>query len=270
MSSVGNSIIELGYNLLKLLNPSISRPIYATIKPDKSPIMKKYTDLTDPNSFRSKIRRKRLKHLIQFISDIIERENLTTIRICDLGGTYRYWFLFPFNKFEKVTFEITIVNLDSIIEDEKTKYAAQLDYSNLSFKTEVGNACDLPQYETDRFDLTTSNSVVEHVGGWYNIKMFASESQRVSKYHFIQTPNYWFPVEPHYVLPLIHFLPRPIHTRLLMLIKGRPFDKATSNFENNRMLTKSEFKYVYPNSALIKEKFLLLNKSFTLHSKLNR
>ncbi len=111
--------------------------------------------------------------------------------------------------------------------------------------------------------------MIEHVGNWQNIKQFALETQRVWKYHFIQTPNYWFPIEPHYFLPLIQFFPRPIHTKLLMLLKKKSFDKATSNFEDNRMLSLKEFRHLYSDSKLIKEKFFLLNKSFTLISKIN-
>ena len=230
--------------------------------------MNKSQDLTNPNSLRSKIRKRRVKHLVNFIFEIIKKEGLTKLKICDIGGTYRYWLLFPFEDFKEITFEISIVNLEKIIELENTNYSKLFNHANLKFKTEVGNGCDMPQYEVNEYHLAFSTSVIEHVGNWQNIIKFASETQRVGKYHFIQTPNYCFPIEPHYFLPLIHFFPRPIHTKLLMLLKKRSFHEATANFEDNRMLTLKEFRYVYPHSKLIKEKYFLLNKSFTLISKI--
>lgn len=231
--------------------------------------MNKYQDLTNPNSLRSKIRRKRVKHLIDFIKQIIDQKNLKTIKICDLGGTYRYWLVFPFLDFEEVNFEITLVNLEETIQLENENYQKLLNHSNLRFISEIGNGCDMSHKQDAFFHLTHSNSVIEHVGDWKKIKKFAKESQRIGKFFFIQTPNYWFPIEPHYVLPLVHFFPRPIHTKLLMIFKNRSFDEATSNFEENRMLSYKEFRFLYSKSTLIIERFLLA-KSFIAKSELSR
>lgn len=230
--------------------------------------MNRHQDLTNPNSLRSKIRRKRVKHLVDFINQIITRQNLKTFKICDLGGTYRYWLVFPFSDFKDVNFEITLVNIEEAIQSEDENYQKLLDHPNLKFISEVGNGCDMSHKEDNSFHLTHSNSVIEHVGDWQNIKSFAKESQRIGDYYFVQTPNYWFPIEPHYVLPLVHFCSRPIHTKLLMMFKNRSFDEATANFEENRMLSYKEFKYLYGDSTLITERFFLLRKSFIAKSNL--
>ncbi|WP_127846054.1 class I SAM-dependent methyltransferase [Psychroflexus aestuariivivens] len=230
--------------------------------------MSKHQDLTNPNSLRSKIRKKRVKHLINFVNQIIERENLKSIKICDLGGTYRYWLVFPFSDFKEVNFEITLVNVEKAIRSEDENYQKLLDHSNLKFISEVGNGCDMSHKEDNSFHLTHSNSVIEHVGDWQNIKKFAKECQRIGNYYFVQTPNYWFPIEPHYLLPLVHFFPRPIHTKTLMIFKKRSFDRATANFEESRMLSYKEFKFLYDESELITERFFFLPKSFIARSKL--
>ena len=58
------------------------------------------------------------------------------------------------------------------------------------------------------FDIVHSSAVLEHVGSREKQVRFLSESWRVArKAVFVTTPNRWFPVEFHTVLPLIHWLP---------------------------------------------------------------
>ena len=66
---------------------------------------------------------------------------------------------------------------------------------------------DLP-FEDDAFDIGFSNAVVEHVGGLDDQRRFVGELCRVARRVFISTPNRWFPVEAHTLLPLVHWLPR--------------------------------------------------------------
>src|SRR3546814_17223193 len=52
---------------------------------------------------------------------------------------------------------------------------------------------------------------------WDNMKNFARETRRVAAWHYVQTPYFWFPVDPHfYTLPFYHWLPRPLRAKLLM------------------------------------------------------
>jgi Methyltransferase domain len=71
----------------------------------------------------------------------------------------------------------------------------------------VGNGCQLP-FETASFDWVFSNAVVEHVGGWEQQRHFSAEVRRVARSgYFIGTPNRYFPIDPHTLLPLFQFLP---------------------------------------------------------------
>jgi SAM-dependent methyltransferase len=65
---------------------------------------------------------------------------------------------------------------------------------------------DLP-FEDAAFDIAFSNAVVEHVGGRDDQRRFVHELCRVARRVFISTPNRWFPVEAHTLLPLVHWLP---------------------------------------------------------------
>jgi|SRR4029079_629601 len=66
------------------------------------------------------------------------------------------------------------------------------------------------------FDVVHSSAVLEHVGSAVNQRRFIAELTRVAdRAVFLTTPNRWFPVEFHSVLPLVHWLPRPWFRRLL-------------------------------------------------------
>ena len=69
------------------------------------------------------------------------------------------------------------------------------------------------------FDLGFSNAVVEHVaGGREGQRQFVHELCRVARGVFVTTPNRWFPLEVHTLLPFVHWLPAPARARLI------PFD----------------------------------------------
>jgi ubiquinone/menaquinone biosynthesis C-methylase UbiE len=66
------------------------------------------------------------------------------------------------------------------------------------------------------FDVVHSSAVLEHVGNFHNQRRFIEELVRVAKRTvFITTPNRWFPIEFHTVLPLVHWLPKSWFRRLL-------------------------------------------------------
>ena len=74
-----------------------------------------------------------------------------------------------------------------------------------------GDATNLPFGDAE-FDVAFSNSVIEHVPHELQ-PAFASEISRVAKRYFVQTPNRYFPIEPHYQLPFFQFLPKGLAER---------------------------------------------------------
>jgi methyltransferase family protein len=86
-------------------------------------------------------------------------------------------------------------------------------YPGLTYRRADGRS--LP-FADDSFDVVHSSAVLEHVGSADNQRAFITELTRVAKrVVFLTTPNRWFPVEFHSVLPLVHWLPRPWFRRVL-------------------------------------------------------
>jgi hypothetical protein len=77
---------------------------------------------------------------------------------------------------------------------------------------------ELP-FADGEFDLGFSNAVVEHVaGGRDGQRQFVHELCRVARRVFVTTPNRFFPIEVHTLLPFVHWLPAGARERVI------PFD----------------------------------------------
>jgi ubiquinone/menaquinone biosynthesis C-methylase UbiE len=86
------------------------------------------------------------------------------------------------------------------------------------------------------FDVVHSSAVLEHVGSLQNQIAFVQECCRVAcKWVFLTTPNRWFPVEFHTVMPLVHWLPKKTF-RTLMRAVGYGFfaDERNLNLLSGR------------------------------------
>jgi hypothetical protein len=108
--------------------------------------------------------------------------------------------------------KITAVGIDD------ASFLEQL-YPGLTYRRADGRR--LP-FADASFDVVHSSAVLEHVGSAENQQGFIGELTRVaSRAVFLTTPNRWFPVEFHSLLPLVHWLPRPWFRRLL---RGTRYD----------------------------------------------
>ncbi len=98
------------------------------------------------------------------------------------------------------------------------------------------NGLNLP-FGDRSFDVVHASAVIEHVGSFAQQCAFLSECCRVARRAvFITTPNRWFPVEFHTLLPLVHWLPKPAF-RALMRVMGRSFFASEDNLN---LMTASE------------------------------
>ena len=86
------------------------------------------------------------------------------------------------------------------------------------------------------FDIAFSNAVVEHLGDRGAQEAFVHELCRVGKHVFVTTPNRLFPIDPHTLLPVAHWLPEGPRRRLIR----RP------ELSGLRPLTPREFRSLFP------------------------
>ena len=210
---------------------------------------------SNPLSLGSKLRAKRLKHLISMIK--IAFEAYGNVNIIDIGGTKTYWQMLPHHILRDNNVTITIINLPGVNQPANDQ----------CFKFIEGNGCDLSFYEDNSFHIAHSNSVIEHVGDWQSMVKFAHEVRRIAPNIFIQTPYFWFPIEPHFMCPFFHWLPIPVRINIIMRFdlashkRARSISEAIRIIEGRRLLDIKMFQELFPDAEIIKEKFAFFTKS---------
>jgi hypothetical protein len=121
------------------------------------------------------------------------------------------------------------------------------------------------------FDLAFSNSAIEHVGGFDDQRRFANEMQRLGRRIYCQTPNKWFPIEPHFLGLGVHWLPKKWFNHFVdryLTLHGwryRPAPEASAALiDSIRLLDRNELLQLFPGCQIKTERFLGLPKSFVV------
>ena len=218
-------------------------------------LAKKITNYNNPRSIASKFRAKRFSAVKKMIDDVFKEKG--QVKIIDVGGTHLYWQIVPKSYLEEKKVTIVIVNLEGTSTQENDSI----------FTFIPGDACNLNEFQDHSFDIAHSNSVIEHVGDWSRMLQMAEEISRVAKRHFVQTPNFWFPLEPHCMTFFFHYFPKPIriwmvcHFSLGHWEKGKSIKDAVFIVESARLLTRKMMQALFPDHQIMIERFLGLPKS---------
>jgi SAM-dependent methyltransferase len=180
------------------------------------------------------------------------------LRILDVGGTQEFWDMMGGQTMDEA--RVTLLNL-----------GAQ-PVSSPKFESVVGDARDLSRYPDMAFDVVFSNSVIEHLGpDFTDQKRMADEIRRVGKRYFVQTPNRYFPLEPHFLTPGFQFLPVRVRAWLVSNFNvgwyERIPDKAQAKreVESISLLSRRDLQRLFPGAQIYEEKILGLTKSFVAY-----
>lgn len=199
----------------------------------------------DPQSISSKLRKKRFEKFISLLN-VSPKD-----RILDVGGYERIW------EGSGLEENVTLLNLS--FPDKK----------NPKFKYIEGDACNMNMIADKSFDIAFSNSVIEHVGNFNKQKKFSSEVQRVSYKHWIQTPNKYFPIEPHVLFPFFDHFPYNMKKYVASNWKYSHFKRSNLDVQDElsrlRLLTKKEMMQLFPHSMIFTENIIGLSKSITAY-----
>lgn len=180
------------------------------------------------------------------------------VNIVDVGGTDIYWNIVPGHYLDDRNVTVTVVNLPGENPPE--------DYGRYKFID--ADACNLDIFPKNKFHIAHSNSVVEHVGDWERMLQFAKEISRIAEFYFVQTPNFWFPLEPHCMTPFFHWLPKPLRVWMVLHFQLGHWEKANSiseavrSVEGARLVDKKMFQELFNDGSILTERLFLLPKSF--------
>jgi SAM-dependent methyltransferase len=115
------------------------------------------------------------------------------------------------------------------------------------------------------FDVVFSNSVIEHVGDIDRQRQFAGECMRCGHGFYVQTPNKWFPIDPHTFLFFAHWLPKRFFNKIMWIsprfLLSKPSEGDIRDFRAMRLLSKRDLRELFPGAEIIQERFCGITKS---------
>ncbi len=201
--------------------------------------------------YGNRFRRARFESFMKMIDVVIAEKG--SCSILDVGGEMAHWAPHE-DLWRGKPIKVVIVNLKA-------------EPVSAPFTSVAGDARTLEQFGDNEFDIVYSNSVIEHVGQWSDQKQMAAAIDRVATRHYVQTPNYWFPLEPHFRYPFIHWLPEPWRVALVKrrargcYPKAEDVSQARDILQDAILLDEPAMKSLFPDSEIEREKVALMTKS---------
>ncbi len=214
--------------------------------------MRKAANWKDPNSVSNRMRSRRFQLFLELLQDAPR-----PVRLLDIGGTLDFWQNRGWA--DNPDFDVTVLNLmpqDSAFEN---------------LRVVVGDATDMHEFSDGAFDVAFSNSVIEHLFTYDAQKKMADETRRVAGAFWVQTPNYWFPMEPHFHMVGWQWLPESARIELIRRKRcgwrGPEPDrqKAAAAVKEVRLLTGREMRRLFPGAEVWGEKMYGLTKSWVAY-----
>ncbi|BAQ72493.1 galactosyltransferase [Pseudomonas sp. Os17] len=212
------------------------------------------TNYDNPRALATRLRSRRIGPLRDMIEQAYARHG--HVNLLDVGGTQKYWKILPATYLASRRVSITLLNTQPVHQPPLSPFSAL-----------CADGCDLSQFENGAFHIVHSNSVIEHVGSPERVERFARELVRVAERYFIQTPDFWFPLEPHCMTPFFHWLPRRLRVGLVRQVALGHWQRAANHeqaeflVDSVRLLTRRQMQVLFPTARIIRERILGLPKS---------
>jgi Methyltransferase domain len=209
----------------------------------------RHVDDARPDSLSHRLRAKRFARFEAFTATMPR-----PLRLVDIGGTTEFWEQRGWADRDDV--HITLVNLT----------AGEQRYEHIVPTAGDATRLDFPD---GAFNVAFSNSVIEHLFTLEQQQAMAREVQRVARAYWVQTPNFWFPMEPHFLVPGWQWL--PVAARVAIL-RRRPVgqaahcpDRAQAErvVRTIRLMRRRELARLFPGALLVPERFGGAVKSWT-------
>ncbi len=205
-------------------------------------------------SIANTLRRKRFEIVRQMIDAMDE-----SAPILDVGGTDWYWESMGYHQSSH-----PIILLNTKVVPPR--------FSNMTCI--LGDGRDLSRFRDGEFQFVHSNSTLQYMTTLEAQQSMAKEIRRVGQSYYVQAPNYWFPLETHFLFPGFQWLPERLQVALLMrrslgwYEKHRDVEQARTTVRSIRLVTQSEFTSMFSDAKILTEYFLGWPKSFVAYKPL--
>jgi hypothetical protein len=199
-------------------------------------------------------RRRRMQLMHEACPELFDA---TERKVLDLGGSQHFWANFPIDLNRK---HVVIYNISHSETSSLQGAAAQI-------PVKIYDGVRLPEADGS-FDVVVCNSVLEHVPVEYRAALVA-EMQRVGRRLLLQTPAFEFPVEPHFIFPMLHWMPRFIGRQLVLISPwfwlSRPgVAHARAYYDEIRLPTRKDIDRLFPGCTVRCERVAGLVKSYVV------
>ncbi len=177
------------------------------------------------------------------------------LRILDLGGTETFWRSVGLDYLREHGIKVTVVNLKHVSIENRDIFEAV--------------SADATRFEPQgKYDICFSNSCIEHVGMISDMVRFGEAVHNAADSYFVQTPSFYFPIEPHFFFLGFQWLPLSVRAFLLRNFSfghHRKIDDYLGSFvvaQSSQLLTRRMFSEIFHDAEIRNERVMGLTKSF--------